>query len=32
VRLREEALALFAGYYGAGEEFDDLRIVLPPPT
>lgn len=29
VRLREEALALFAGYYGAGEEFDDLRIVLP---
>lgn len=32
VRLREEALELFAGYYGAGEEFDDLRIVLPPTT
>ena len=30
VRLSEAALPLFAGYYGAGEAFDDLRIVLPP--
>lgn len=29
VRLAEEALAMFAGYYGAGESFDDLEIVLP---
>lgn len=27
VRLTEEALPLFAGYYGAGESFDDLSIV-----
>ena len=29
VRLTDEALAMFAGYYGPGEPFDDLRIVLP---
>lgn len=29
VRLTDEALAMFAGYYGAGEQFDDLRIVEP---
>ncbi len=29
VRLAEEALPMFAGYYGAGESFDDLEIVLP---
>jgi len=29
VRLVEEALPMFAGYYGAGESFDNLTIVLP---
>lgn len=29
VRLTDEALSMFAGYYGPGEQFDDLRIVLP---
>jgi hypothetical protein len=30
VRLAEAALPLFSGYYGAGESFDDLLIVLTP--
>lgn len=29
VRLTEEAIPLFAGYYGADEQFDDLVIVGP---
>lgn len=29
VRLAEESLAMFAGYYGAGEPFDDLTLTVP---
>lgn len=31
VRLAVEAVSLFGGYYGEGEQFDDFTVVVPAP-